>query len=203
MEQTPQPPPSDGQEPQPEQEPRPKPRIYVACLSDYNAGRLHGVWIDAAQEPGALEEEVERMLDISPSSGAEEYAIHDWEGFGPLLLFRNEDLVSVSVIARGIVKYGIAFAHYAMLVGPWAVEAPEHFEERYEGHFESLTAYAEQLLEDLCYLDELDRLQAQLPVGLRPYVQIDVEAFARDLDYSGDIATSEDNDGGIYVFRTR
>ena len=28
----------------------PSPRIYVASLSDYNAGRLHGVWIDAAEE---------------------------------------------------------------------------------------------------------------------------------------------------------
>ena len=25
------------------------PRIYVACLAAYNAGRLHGRWIDANQ----------------------------------------------------------------------------------------------------------------------------------------------------------
>ena len=25
-------------------------RIYVACLASYNAGRLHGTWIDATQD---------------------------------------------------------------------------------------------------------------------------------------------------------
>jgi hypothetical protein len=30
------------------------PRIYVACLSAYNNGHLHGWWIDADQEPDAL-----------------------------------------------------------------------------------------------------------------------------------------------------
>ena len=32
-----------------EQEPRISPKVWIASLSDYNAGRLHGAWIDAGQ----------------------------------------------------------------------------------------------------------------------------------------------------------
>ena len=35
-----------------------KPRIYVACLAAYNAGILHGKWIDAAQDADSLHGEV-------------------------------------------------------------------------------------------------------------------------------------------------
>ena len=37
------------------------PRIYVASLSDYNAGHLHGRWIDADQDPDAIREEIAAM----------------------------------------------------------------------------------------------------------------------------------------------
>ena len=41
------------------------PRIYVACLAAYNAGRLHGEWIDADQQIDALWAEVNAMLNRS------------------------------------------------------------------------------------------------------------------------------------------
>ena len=34
---------------------RARPRIYVASLPDYNAGRPHGRWIDAAQDAASAE----------------------------------------------------------------------------------------------------------------------------------------------------
>jgi len=52
-------------------------RIYVASLSDYNAGRLHGAWIDATQDADEIEAEVQEMLAASPEPIAEEWAIHD------------------------------------------------------------------------------------------------------------------------------
>ncbi|MDR0779720.1 MAG: antirestriction protein ArdA, partial [Pseudomonadales bacterium] len=61
-----------------------EPRIYVACLAAYNNGILHGAWLDAAQEPEALQNEVRDMLAASPIAGAEEWAIHDYEGFGEI-----------------------------------------------------------------------------------------------------------------------
>lgn len=44
------------------------PRIYVASLSDYNAGRLHGEWIDATQELDDIWAEIHAMLAKSPEA---------------------------------------------------------------------------------------------------------------------------------------
>ncbi|MCH2458263.1 MAG: antirestriction protein ArdA, partial [Henriciella sp.] len=57
-----------------------RPRIYVACLAAYNSGCLHGRWIDATT-PDEIWEQVRAMLAASPEPDAEEWAIHDYEGF--------------------------------------------------------------------------------------------------------------------------
>src|SRR5688572_9380760 len=56
-------------------------RIYVADLAAYNAGHLHGVWIDATQDVEDIQAQIDAMLKSSPVADAEEYAIHDYEGF--------------------------------------------------------------------------------------------------------------------------
>jgi antirestriction protein len=200
MEQTPQGPEVGGQKEQRERDrERPAPRIYLASLSDYNSGRLHGAWVDAAQEPDELHREVAAMLARSHMPGAEEFAVHDYEGFGPLRLGEYESLETVARVARGITEHGPAFAHWAALVGTNEPELLDEFEDHYEGHAESVEAYAEQLLEDMGLGTDLD-LAGQLPASLQPYLRFDIEGFARDLELSGDIMTSE-GDGGIYVFR--
>ena len=50
------------------------PRIYVASLADYNAGRLHGRWIDADQPIEVIREEIAEMLTESKEPIAEEWA---------------------------------------------------------------------------------------------------------------------------------
>jgi len=52
------------------------PRIYVASLADYNAGRLHGRWIDADRPAEAIREQIAQMLAESKAPVAEEWAIH-------------------------------------------------------------------------------------------------------------------------------
>ncbi len=42
------------------------PRIYAACLASYNAGRLHGLWIDATTDVDAMQAEINAMLAASP-----------------------------------------------------------------------------------------------------------------------------------------
>ena len=44
------------------------PRIYVACLAAYNAGTLHGAWIDADQSAEAIWAEIRAMLATSPEN---------------------------------------------------------------------------------------------------------------------------------------
>jgi len=187
---------SEGENPETEARPRPVPRIYVASLSDYNDGRLVGRWIDAAIEPEELAQQVEDMLASSPTPGAEEWAIHDYEGFGPLPLSEYERLAIVSRVACGIAEHGEAFAHWAALIGTSDPDDLDRFEDTYLGCFESLERYAEDLLDDLGYLDDVDKA---VPEGIQPYVKVDIAGFARDLELSGELTTSDGSEG-VYIF---
>jgi antirestriction protein len=175
---------------------RPAPRVYVASLSDYNNGRLIGRWLDAAVEPEDLAHEVENMLAASPTAGAEEWAIFDHEGFGPFPVGEYERLAVVSRVARGIAEHGEAFAHWAALVGTTDPEELNRFDEAYLGRFDSLESYAEDMLDDLGYLEAVERA---VPEGLQPYVEVDVAGFARDLELSGEV-TARPGSEGVYVF---
>jgi len=78
------------------------PRIYVASLSDYNAGRLHGAWIDADSDVDVMAEQVADMLAKSRHQPAEDYAIHDYEGFGPIRLSEFTPLSEVAAIMESV-----------------------------------------------------------------------------------------------------
>ena len=56
-------------------------KIYVACLAAYNNGIMHGSWIEPTSDLDELSAEVAKILESSPTKGAEEYAIHDYDGF--------------------------------------------------------------------------------------------------------------------------
>lgn len=179
-----------------EREPRDEPRVYVASLSDYNDGRLHGTWLDAAADPDDLADGIHAMLAQSPTPSAEEWAIHDYEGFGPLHLGEYEDLATISQIGKGIVEHGPAYAHWATICGTTERDELARFDEAYRGHWNSVAAYAEELLDDLG-IEEL--LEREVPEHLQAFVTVDVDGFTRDLEYSGDITASEGDDG-VYVF---
>jgi antirestriction protein len=169
------------------------PRIYVASLSDYNAGRLHGVWIDLDEDAEAMWSQVHGMLADSPEPGAEEWAIHDFENFGPLRLGEWEDLDRVQAIASGIVEHGEAFAAWAEELdrSEWADELPK-FDEHFHGTWESMEAFAEQLLDDLGI--DVDAIG---PENLQAYVTFDLESFARDLAMDYRITEGKE---GVHVF---
>ena len=188
---------SNGQE-EHEQESKHRPRIYVASLTDYNAGRLHGEWLDAAQDPEALLAGISAMLASSAESGAEEWAIHDYEEFCGVRLGEYASIESVSKIALGIVEHGAAFGAWAGYLGHESWEDLDRFEDCYQGQWESLTDYAEHLLDDLG-LDEI--IERAVPDNLQPYVRIDAEAFARDMSYNGELYTVEDDEAaGVFLF---
>jgi antirestriction protein len=167
----------------------------VASLSDYNAGLLHGSWIDADQAPDELHEAVSDMLTRSPTTGAEEFAIHDFEGFGDYRVGEYDSLDWVNRIACGIVEHGPAF-------GAWAEhcahdeDALERFDDAYLGQWSSVEAYAEELLDDLGYLRAVEE---NVPDMIQPYVRVDIEAFARDLELSGDLTVVE-HGFGVWLF---
>lgn len=177
------------------------PRIYVASLSDYNASILHGRWIEATDDPETMQDEINAMLASSPSMKrygdiAEEWAIHDYEGFGELRLDESEALSTIARLADGIRAHGPAFAAFATLVGTREIDGLEQFEDRYQGEWDSIETYAADLLDQL----DADRLIADAPQWLQPYLKLDTAGFARDLILSGDITEIERPEGGVWIF---
>jgi antirestriction protein len=183
----------------PEREATTPPRIYVASLADYNAGRLHGVWINANQEVEAIDQAIQEMLRQSIDPGAEEWAIHDYEGFGPLRLEEFEWLDYISRVASGIVEHGLAYAAWAVSVGVDRGSL-DLFEDCYIGHWNSVEHYARESLKDLGFLDENDQ---HLPPYLRNYVHFDFKGFARDLTLGGDVVAIDSPEGGVWLFDCR
>ncbi|MHB8339798.1 MAG: antirestriction protein ArdA [Mycobacteriales bacterium] len=180
-----------------EQEPGLQPQIWVGCLRDYNDGLLHGAWLDADQEPEALQAATEALLARSPRGpGAEEWAIFDHQDFAGINLGEYASFDTVSRLARGLVEHGPPFGAWVGAQG----EDPEtaaRFEEAFLGHWSSLGDYAEQLLEDLGLEELLDRA---IPGNLRPYVHIDADSLGRDLQLGGDIVVCQSPDGGVWIF---
>lgn len=169
------------------------PRIYVASLSDYNNGHLHGAWLEAHQDLDDLYSGVEAMLRSSNEPGAEEFGIFDHEGFGPWRVSEYESLDTVATVAEGIATHGPAFAHWVEIVGG-ETDDLRGFEDAYLGHWKSVEAYAEDFAENVGLLET-----EQMPGAFSAYIHVDYEALGRDMELSGDITTSE-GDGGVYVF---
>jgi antirestriction protein len=164
-------------------------RIYIACLAAYNNGQLHGRWIDATLGEDGIRDEIREILAASPQPNAEEWAIHDYEGFGPLKLSEYEEIRNVAELAEMIGEHGKAYAAYADHVGGGSPPSRSDFEDHYRGNFDSEQAYAESLVDDGAL--------GEIPESLAPY--IDYEKFARDL-FISDCYSIDADEGGVHVF---
>lgn len=183
-----------------EAEPSPDagPRIYVASLSDYNAGRLHGTWIDAAQDTEQIHDAITEMLADAPSPDAEEWAIHDYEGFGDLPISEYEPVEAVAWYARGIGEHGLAFASWIAHTG-YDPDDDADFGEAYMGEWTSVEGYVAAYLEDTGLQADFDQA---VPASLAPYARIDVDALARDLMLGGEFFSATMPGGtGIWIYR--
>lgn len=167
------------------------PRIYVACLAAYNDGKLHGKWIDCDQDADAIWAEIADMLKASPVPNAEEWAIHDHEGWG-IKLSEHESIEKLAELAAAIEEHGEIFALYMDHVGDDDVsDALRHFEENYQGDHDSLAEYVEARFTDT----------GSLPKDLPDIIKwhIDWEAIGHELEVGGDIFTIQ-HDGKLHVF---
>jgi antirestriction protein len=196
-------PPLDGQ-PETEDHTLGKPQIWVGSWLDYNNGVLHGHWIDAARETAEVWADVAAMLAASPTARkygevAEDWGIFDHENFGPLRIGESETISYVTAVARGVSEHGPAFAAWAHLSDRDAASL-ERFEEAYLGEYESVEAYAEQMIDELGYDDLLDQA---LTGGIRSYMRIDTAALARDMQYSGELQACRSEDGRVWLFDGR
>lgn len=170
-----------------------EPRIYVADLAAYNSGKLHGVWIDATQDASDIETEIEAMLAKSPvGKEAEEWAIHDYEGFGKLKLGEHEDLDKIAKIAELMKERGPVFAAVVDHFGTAddLDEAIEAMEEKYSGEYDDLADWAYREAEDSGEMKDI-------PERFRNY--IDWAGIGDDAETNGGIFTVE-HDGKVHVF---
>ncbi len=162
-------------------------KIYVADLAAYNNGQLHGVWIDATQDMDAIWDDVKAMLKASPINDAEEYAIHDTEGFGNYPISEYEGLESVHQIACFIEEHNEIGAELLAEFGDLE-QAENAIEHNYAGCYDSLADFAEELTGDT----------TEIPQHLAHY--IDYERMGRDMELSGDIFTIETGYKEVHVF---
>jgi antirestriction protein len=185
-------------------EPRLHPRIWVGSLLDYNAGILHGDWIDAPQTDEAIREQVTAILASSPTTAetgepAEEWGIFDHDDFGGYQVQEYDWLEDVARIARGIRDHGPAFAAWADL-HDGDQDMLDQFEEAYLGEYDSPEAWAETVMDDLGIQA---RLEQELHGDMARYVSIDTGAWVQDAWLSGDIAIVHKPGGGVWIFQSR
>lgn len=163
-------------------------KIYVADLAAYNNGKLHGVWIDATDDPQNIWEQIHAMLVASPEPDAEEYAIHDYEGFDGYSVSKHEGIESVHEVACFIEEHpdygGDLLSHFCGNLE----EARRAAEECYTGCYSSLADYAQELTEQT----------SEIPQHLEFY--IDYERMGRDMELSGDVFTIETGYQDVHVF---
>lgn len=162
-------------------------RIYVACLAAYNAGHLHGAWIDANQDPYTIWDAVSAMLHASPVDDAEEWAIHDYDGFEGAPISEYEGFDSVSDKAAFIAEHGKLGAQLLDYYRDMD-DAKAALAERYAGEYESLSDFAREITEES---------GAAIADNLAHY--IDYDAMGRDLAIS-DVLTIETRFNQVHVF---
>ena len=164
-------------------------RIYVACLAAYNNGYLHGEWIDATQDMDDIQEQVQAMLKASPiEEEAEEYAIHDYEGYGSYRLGEYEGLERAHEIACFIEEHGELASDLLNQFNDNIDEATRAKEENYCGCYSSIADYAQELTEQ----------SGEIPQHLEFY--IDYERMGNDMEMSGDIFTIETAHDEVHIF---
>lgn len=161
-------------------------RIYVACLASYNAGILHGTWIDVSSDVDDMQEQINDMLTASRQEDAEEWEIHDSEA--PFSIDEWESLDDLARIADLYEQHGDVFLA-AFEINNEDIDYAEQMVQNFAGTYDDWSDMAYQYVEDGLFGDIADNIKGY----------IDYERLGRDLsfDYSG---TYVGND--LYVFHS-
>lgn len=169
-------------------------RIYVACLASYNDGTLFGRWVDILDmSEDEIGDEITKVIAESPTPGAEEWAIHDYDGeLGKLASFlgENPNLENLARVVEVMAEHPDREEVVAELLtaGVGDVEAVNNLMETVTGPWDSTSKWAQEYVRELL----------EIPEHLENY--IDWEAVARDygMDY-----IEIDVGSGIYMAESR
>lgn len=172
--------------------PHSNPQIYVACLASYNSGILYGRFIDCTLGSDHVWEEIKDMLKNSTEEYAEEWGIHDYNGFDGLNISENEDIETICELAEaltGPVGHLISDIYHHM--GGTVAQALEYINENYAGEFEDLGCFAMNFYEEI---------GSEIPKELQYYINWD--QMGKDMESNGEIFST----GGynrVHVFYER
>lgn len=165
-------------------------RIWLGCLAAYNAGNLHGEWVDADE---ALEAAKDRILAASPVPNAEEWFIADHEGFGELIgeYTPLEEVARIDAALTEAAEYVPLDAVVAYIDYMGGIDYIDDCEDAYCGVYRDGGEYAAQLAEEV----------GDLPDD-SPYVHyIDWDAMWRDMRIGDGYWSADTGDGDVYIFR--
>lgn len=177
-------------------------RIYVASLADYNAGRLHGTWIEIDTTSDEVWDQIETMLRASPEAAicqwcgnnadgihvghdfmggiVEEWEIHDSEDWPTGVNPTHHSIEQLCTIATAIGEHGDAYLAWMDNTGGTDPDdMPEY------GTYPDTETLALQYAENFINLDDLGFIQ----------YHIDWESVGESLMSDGNYSTYE---GVIY-----
>lgn len=167
-------------------------QIYAACLASYNAGRLYGAWITPSSDPEAIREDIAAMLAGSPAPDAEEYAIHDYDGFPNM-----GEYPSIDEVARMAALFE-EFDHIdaddlRAIMDNWhgdVTETADNLRDNFAGIFDTFREYADDAADEMLAAHGIkdDSIAARY---------FDYDAWARDLALE---MTVIDCPSGVAVF---
>jgi antirestriction protein len=189
------------------------PRIYVACLASYNSSVLHGRWIDVDDEE-TMRGEIAAILresrfpnvtvDCPECDGqgcddcktgkvpsAEEWAVHDFEGFGEIAVGEYPSLAELAALAQVIEQHGEPFLAWA--ANETDNREPEEFLESFLGEFDDLADYVARQWEESGWKEDNQ--------WWHPTRYVNWEAMGRDLELNGEVWTARSDGFKTYVFR--
>lgn len=185
-------------------EPEPRqlnPRIYVTRGLPLRTELTAGLWLDMARSPRDIEAEMYSALTDEEHAGNPLY-IWDYRDYGAFDVTTGaiglegvDSIDTLSEIAIGIKEYGPAFAAWAKYNDDDR-QPLYHFARAYKGHYESAAAFIREQLRPMAYEAILDRA---MPQEIRPFVAVDYQAVAAQLEADGVIVPLP-AENGVWIF---
>ena len=161
------------------------PSIYVSCLAAYNSGVLHGRWIDLTNGEDATATDIREMLATSPVADAEEYAVHDFEGFGSYKVSEWSDVATLVAIAEAVDEHGPFITEYLADVHDDLADAIAAVDDMSEA--DNFGQFAYDMAEEVVLPGADETLKRYF----------DFDSFERDLAY--DYTVLDNPAGGVFV----
>jgi len=164
------------------------PRIWIACRALFDAGTLHGGWVETI-DADAARRTIATILQSSPDPHAKEWMICDHQHFGGLQVSEDDSIEELCRLGVCIQRYGEPFIAYAKLVGQKDATA-DGFDDRFLGHYACKEDYGKDVFDEAFPPESL-------PDGLGGC--IDYTKFTREV-FACDTYAVPASGGGVYVF---